>query len=191
VEKRENMKIHLLGPCGSGTSTLGRLIARKYGYTWFDSDDFYWYKTDPPYTKKREMDDRVNLLHSTLGKHDSWVLSGSVLNWGNELRNVFDIVVYLYVEQEERIRRLEKRERENYGTRIDSGNDMGEIHKALIDYSKQYETGGMDIRSRMSELEWLKEAKGEIIRLEGSLTIEEKMEIVAKEIDKGNHRATA
>jgi adenylate kinase family enzyme len=35
------MKIHLLGPSGSGTSTLGKMIADKFNFAWFDADNFY------------------------------------------------------------------------------------------------------------------------------------------------------
>jgi adenylate kinase family enzyme len=47
------MFIHLLGPSGSGTSILGKAISQRLNIPWFDSDDIFWIKTDPPYTKKR------------------------------------------------------------------------------------------------------------------------------------------
>ena len=185
------MKIHLLGPCGSGTSTVGRLIAKKYNYAWFDSDDFYWHKTNPPYTQKRTIDERINLINATLEQYDSWVLSGSMLKWGNHLRDAFDLVIYLYVDKDKRIKRLEKRERQNFGDRIDPGNDMGEIHKAFIEYSKRYEDGGMDIRSRLSENEWMKELKCKILRIESNMETEDEIELVSREIEKIDHRTTA
>ena len=66
-------------------------------------------------------------------------------------------MIYKYVEQDIRIERLLKREKQRYGNRIESGNDMYQIHKDFVEWAKRYETGEMDMRSRKSELEWMKE----------------------------------
>jgi len=50
------MKIHILGPSCSVTITLGRALSENLYIPWFDSDDIFWVKTDPPYTQKRVMD---------------------------------------------------------------------------------------------------------------------------------------
>ncbi len=57
------MKIHLLGPSCSGTTTLGKLIAKEYKIPWYDTDDIFWIKTDPPFTQKRELNERIEILH--------------------------------------------------------------------------------------------------------------------------------
>lgn len=77
AERGGGLKIYLLGPSGSGTSTLGREIADRMGIPWFDSDDFYWIATDPPFTVKREIEERKRCLKETLDGNVSWVLSGS------------------------------------------------------------------------------------------------------------------
>ncbi len=176
------MKIHLLGPCGSGTSTLGRLLAQRRGWPWFDSDDFYWQPTDPPYTRKRRPAERLALLRRSVSGLESWVLSGSMLGWGDGLRELFDLVVYLDVGPEERERRLRLRERGRFGERIGPGGDMAGIHRNLIEYSARYESGGMDIRSRLSEGEWLKGARGRVLRLEGEMSLEEELAAVSAAI---------
>ena len=35
------MKIHLLGSSGSGTSTIGKILAKKLNIHFFESDDFF------------------------------------------------------------------------------------------------------------------------------------------------------
>lgn len=50
----KNIRIHITGASGSGTTTLGKAIAKKYGIKHFDTDDFYWQKTKIPFTKKKE-----------------------------------------------------------------------------------------------------------------------------------------
>jgi adenylate kinase family enzyme len=178
------MKIHLLGPSCSGTSTLGKLIAEIYKIPWYDTDDIFWIKTDPPFTQKRETSERIKILQEILEKNSSLVLSGSAMGWGDFIKDYFDIIIYKYVEQEIRIKRLLTRETNRYGNRIDPGNDMYEIHKEFVEWNKKYETGGMEMRSRQSELSWIKDVKCKIIRLEESKTPEEELKIVSEEINK-------
>ena len=176
------MKIHLLGPSCSGTSTLGKLIAEEYKIPWYDSDDIFWIKTDPPFTHKRDINERIKLLESIFESNNSLVLSGSALKWGNSIKKLLDIVIYKYVDQNIRIERLLAREKQRYGNRINPGNDMYQIHKEFVEWAKKYETGGMDMRSRKSELEWIKDLDCKIIMLEENKTPEEELKIVLEAI---------
>ena len=172
------MKIHILGPSCSGTTTLGRSLSKNLNIPWFDSDDIFWVKTDPPFTQKREMDERIGLLKDIFEKNDSLVLSGSALKWADCIKDSLDLVIYKYVKQEIRINRLLAREEQRYGDRIKPGNDMYEIHKDFIEWNKKYETGGLEMRSRKSELEWIKDIKCKIIMLEENRSMEEELKIV-------------
>ena len=64
---------------------------------------------------------------------------------------------------------------------------MYEIHNKLVEYIKKYETGGMDIRSKKSQLYWVEGLKCKIIKLEQNLPPEEELKIVLGEIDKKNN----
>lgn len=174
------MKIHILGPSGSGTTTLGRALSDKFNIPHFDSDDFFWLSTDPPFTQKRIMEDRVSLLKNTLDAHQSWILSGSMMKWGDFLVPQLDLVIYLYVEKEIRIMRLKTRERKNFGSRIDPGNDMYENHKEFIEWASSYEDGGMDMRSRMSEEAWIGRLKCPVLRIDGEVEIGEEVGMVER-----------
>ena len=178
------MKIHLLGPSCSGTSTLGKLIADKYNIPWIDSDSIFWIKTNPPFTTKRDKNERTKMLKDYFNKNDSLVLSGSALEWGDFIKDHLDLIILKYVDQENRIKRLMAREIERYGNRIDPGNDMYEIHKEFIEWNKKYETGGMEMRSRKSELTWISDAKCKILKLENNDLPEEELKIASMEIDK-------
>lgn len=71
--------VHIYGPCGSGTSTLGREIGRRLGFRFLDTDDFFWLPTDPPYTQKRPLEERLALLEEELDKPGDVVLSGALI----------------------------------------------------------------------------------------------------------------
>ena len=55
-------RIHILGASGAGISTLGRALAERLQYAHFDTDDYFWLPTDPPYTQQRERTRREHLL---------------------------------------------------------------------------------------------------------------------------------
>ena len=93
------MKIHLLGPSCSGTSTLGKLIADKYSIPWIDSDSIFWIKTNPPFTTKRDINERTKMLKDYFNKNDSLVLSGSALEWGDFIKDHLDLIILKYVDQ--------------------------------------------------------------------------------------------
>lgn len=174
------MRIHLLGPSGSGTSTLGKALAEALGIPWFDSDSVYWEASDPPFTKKRPLEERVALLKRIDAQNDSWVLSGSMLQWGDFLRARMDLIIYLFVDRCTRIERLRKREKERFGARIEKGNDMYENHEAFIAWAESYEDGGLDTRSRKSETAWIAAAECEVLRIETEMTVREGMDIAMR-----------
>jgi adenylate kinase family enzyme len=174
------MHIHLLGPSGSGTSTLGHALAEELKIPWFDSDDIFWEKTDPPFTAKRPIEQRIARLYEIDEKNESWIISGSMLEWGDSIREKIDLIIYLYIEKEERLRRLIKRERERFGDRIEAGHDMYENHKAFIEWAGSYETGGFKMRSRKSEMAWIEKASCRIIIIEKEIPLDEEIAIVLK-----------
>ena len=76
-------RIHILGASGSGTTTLGRALAAPLQCPHFDTDDYFWVPTDPPYTPQRERTERAQLLMDDLTAQDAWVVSGSLCGWGD------------------------------------------------------------------------------------------------------------
>ncbi len=81
--------IHLFGASGSGTSTLGRAISDRYNYFFMDTDDYFWEPTDPPYTIKKAIPERLALMKRDIAEHEKVVISGSFVDWGDELIPLF------------------------------------------------------------------------------------------------------
>jgi adenylate kinase family enzyme len=104
-------RIHILGASGSGTTTLGRALAERLQYTHFDTDDYFWLPTDPPFTHQRERTERQQLLMDDLTAHDAWVVSGSLCGWGDVAIPLFELVVFLAIPHDIRMARLRQRER--------------------------------------------------------------------------------
>ena len=77
--------IYIYGASGSGTSTLGRKISEELGYKFMDTDDYFWLPTNPRYTTKRSKEERLALMKKDISENDNVVISGSLVDWGDEL----------------------------------------------------------------------------------------------------------
>lgn len=157
------MRIHILGPSGSGTSTLGRLLSERLDLPFFDSDDFFWDETEIPYSSIRPVEKRKALINQTMDAHDSWIISGASDGWGDRLLKTSDLIILLYADLQVRLERLKIREEKLFGVRILPGGDMHENHKAFLEWAGKYDTGGMEVRSRIKLESWVGRAEGKVL----------------------------
>ncbi len=174
--------IHLFGAAGSGTTTLGRFLSGKLGYHHMDTDDYFWEATDPPYTVKRPRSERLALMLRDIQAHENIIISGSLIDWGDELIPLFTLAVRMETDTALRIERLKKREREKLGPRIDPGGDMHEHHLEFLDWAASYDSGGPDMRSRASHDRWQKLLKCPLIILNGNTALEDNSDSVKRQL---------
>lgn len=179
------MRIHLLGPSGSGTTTLGRELARRLSIPHLDSDDLFWEKTDPPFSRRRLRGERESLLAQFITRSPEWIVSGSALEWGDILLEKADLMIWLHLDTRVRIQRLIAREKARFGRRIDEGNDMHQNHQEFIQWAERYDTAGMEQRSRVSEGKWLEGARGRVLELDGAEKVQVLADTVIREIGAG------
>lgn len=165
--------IHIFGASGSGTTTLGQQICDELGFVFIDIDDYFWLPTDPQYTHKRPREERISMLRDAINKASNIVISGSLVDWGDELIPLFTLAIRLETNTEVRMERLEKRERDRFGTRIDVCGDMYQNHMRFMEWAKSYDTGGLDMRSKAKHDEWQKLLKCEVMTLDGTNLLED------------------
>ena len=175
-------RIHILGASGSGTTTLGRALAACLQCPHFDTDDYFWVLTDPPYTHQRARTERQQLLMDDLTAQDAWVVSGSLCGWGDVAIPRFELVVFLAIPHDIRMARLRRREHERFGDRVLPGGDMYEVSQAFLTWAASYDEGGLDIRSRQLHDQWLSTFPCPIICFEGAYTLEEQLAVLMVEI---------
>ncbi len=144
-----------------------------------DTDDFFWLPTDPPYKVQCLPEDRrARLLFQCTGQPRG-VLAGSVLEWGPEVEDAFDLIVFLRVPTEVRLARLRKRDLERFGR----------INTSFLAWAAQYELGVLKGRSLPKHLSWLAQRNCDVLRLSGCYTVEQYVDLVhAKLIDTGHQR---
>ena len=136
------------------------------GWEFFDSDDFIWVPTDPPYREMRAHAERNRMLLQTVRLDKDWVLSGSVTGWiDGQIANAFDLIVFLTLPKELRLARLRARELHN----------LGRVDPAFIEWAGNYDDGDATIRSRVGHENWMERQKTSVLRLEGDLTNDERL----------------
>ena len=165
--------VHIFGAAGSGTTTLGAALSARHGHRHFDSDDFYWVPTDPPYQQSRPRSERYILLAKALAEADSWVVSGSLCGWGDPILSQFDLVVFLLVPVEERMAGLRAREITRYGHEaIAPGGRLHKAHVEFLEWAQRYDDGGLNMRSRALHEWWIQKLPLPVLRLDGTKRVE-------------------
>ncbi len=150
--------IHIFGASGSGTTTLGRALAADMGLVHMDTDDYYWLPTDPKFTTKRPIEERLRLMNADIdAAKKGVVISGSLTGWGDPLIPQFTHVVRLTTPTEVRIERLRQREYAYFGERIHEGGDMYTNHLTFLDWAAQYDTGDVTMRSKACHDQWMQQ----------------------------------
>jgi adenylate kinase family enzyme len=161
------MRLHLLGASGTGTTTLSAALASELEIKHLDSDDYFWLPDKPRFSKVRNLEERIRLLDRDTSFESSWVLSGSMIGWGDFLIQRLDAVVFLQLEPEERMRRLVLRERQRYGESIFliSHPDHAR-HQAFLDWAQRYDTAGLEQRSLVSHKAWIRQLECPVLELD-------------------------
>ena len=176
--------IHVFGASGAGTTTISQIVSKQSGYMHFDSDNYFWLPTANPFTVERERDECLKMMTEDLSENDKWVLSGSIANWGNILIPYFDLVVFVYVPSEIRLKRLKKREHERYGDEILYGGSRYKESLEFLDWAASYDEGTKNGRSLAKHEEWLKNiscTKLKIINIDLDMSIETVLQAISSE----------
>jgi len=168
-----NKRIHIFGASGSGTTTLGKSLAERFSIPHMDTDDYFWEKTDIPHTSIRKLEQRTELLRTDLEKYPEWVLSGSLCGWGDFAVPLFTFAVFLWIPQELRLSRLRERELERFGPEaLEPGGWFYENHTGFMEWAAQYDSAGIEMRSRALHEEWMKKLLCRLVRFEQSLSVD-------------------
>ena len=156
------MRILVTGASGAGQTTLACALANRLGCAAFDSDDFFWVPTNPPYREKRTGIERHDSLVSALRQQSRFVLSGSIVGWGQELETSFDLIVFLYVPPDIRMSRIRKREIARFG----------KIDPEFEEWANKYDDPAAVVRSLVSHERWLSQQCCTVLEIFGVDTTE-------------------
>lgn len=167
-------RVHVLGASGSGTTTLARALADHWAVPHSDADDYFWLPTTPPFREKRPESARVALMREMFVPRDAWVLSGSMLGWGEDIVRECDVVVFLTLDPVERLRRLEARE-----VHRRAGADFDEAAwQRFVEWARGYDDPEFEGRSRATHEAWLRQLSQPVLRLDSAQSREKLLDEV-------------
>ena len=169
------MKIIVFGASGSGTTTLGKSLAHRLQWAFFDADDFYWAPTDPPFQQKIPLAERHQQLRLAVERVPNAVVSGSLVSWGDYWNRAFDLGVFLRLPNALRMSRLRQRERERYGTALQTDADLKTQSDAFLDWAAQYDDPAFEGRSLRQHIAWMSKLGCKVVELNGDLTNAERV----------------
>jgi len=173
------MRIHLFGASGTGVTTLGQSLAAKLNIDYFDSDDYFWIQTNPPFSHKRNREERNSLLLTDLNSVESWILGGSILYWDDNLLSDCDLIVFLYVSKDTRLDRLKKRELERWGDLINKDPAMQKKSDDFIAWAADYDDNtGIATRTLEAHRLWLDKINKPVLEIAGDLTNPQRIDII-------------
>lgn len=177
------MRINIFGASGSGVSTTGQYLAKKLKLQYFDSDDYFWKKTEPPFLYRQDPKDRNEKIKSDLEDLENWVLGGSIFQWGDNVFPPFNLVVFLYIPQEIRIDRLKKREFEKYGNSIIADQKRKQQFDTFIAWATDYDNcTGLANRNIKAHENWLQSITFPTLKIIGDLTVDQRVRLIIERL---------
>lgn len=118
--------IIITGLNGCGKSTVCKLLAEKLNYYSMDVEDYYFIKSDIPYSEFHTHEQTENLLLDDIKKHNHFVLATVNCDWGEEISSMCKLAVVLKAPIDIRMERIKNREYEKFGDRVLKGGDLYE-----------------------------------------------------------------
>lgn len=157
---------------GAGKSTLGRALAEKLNYHFIDNENLYFPKKDPNYlfASPRTREEVEKELLKEIISHENFVFASVKGDYGEEVLPFFQYAIVIDVPKEIRMKRVRERSFEKFGERMQPGGDL---------YEREERFFAM-VNSRPEDYveEWIHSVKCQIIRVDGTKSIEENLEFI-------------
>ena len=158
--------IIIFGSAGAGKTTLGKMVALRLNYPYFDIDDYIWRKdTKVPFQVMYSREERAGRLWEAISGHEHFVMAGSMDSFNAPFVPLFDLAVHISAAPEIRAARIHQRELAMFGDRILEGGDMYEEHRRFLDSASRYDTDGSPCLK--THLEWAKTLPCKVLYLNG------------------------
>ena len=127
--------IIIFGANGSGKTTLGRELARILSFRHIDIEDYYFKKSDIPYSVVRPRDEYLDLMLADIYKHRTFVISAVTGDFGDIIPQFYELAVHLSAPHNLRMERIRQRTYDQHGKRVLKGGDMHEQTLQFLDFA--------------------------------------------------------
>src|SRR5262245_44972316 len=110
---------------------LGWALSERFGSSSLDADDYYWMLTDSLYKEKCDLVVWCQLILDDHWRVSSALVGGCVRNWGGELEGLFSLIVFLTLDAEICVAKLQEREMGR----------VGPVHEEFLEGVVEYDIG--------------------------------------------------
>lgn len=178
------MKLHIFGASGSGITTLGKALSLQMGIPYLDSDNFFWEPSSPSFTKRQNPIGRNEMVQKAFQNSESWVLGGSIINWGENVFPEFDLIVFLWLPPAIRLNRLKQRELERYGDIIFKNPERNALFNEFMAWAADYDHAtGLANRTLQAHEAWLEKQSSVILEMRGDYSLEQKLAMINQRLE--------
>ncbi len=162
--------ICVCGLNGSGKTTLAGALAKELNFKHMDIEQYYFISTDNPYSSSRTREEVERLLLEDINKNHCFIFSAVNGDMMPEINDNYNLVVYLDVPLDMRMKRIRQRAIDKFGDRVLPGGDMYEQEESFFEYAEK--------RTPEKIEKWLKTLSCRVIRLDGTKPIQENVELI-------------
>lgn len=168
--------IIVCGLNGTGKSTLGKALAEKLHFHFIDNEDLYFPKIDPAYiyAVPRTREEVEKHLLNEIEKHKNFVFASVKGDYGETIYPFFQYAVLIDVPKDVRMKRVKNRSFQKFGNRMLLGGDLYEQEERFFDL--------VNSRAENTVEKWIQSLSCPIIRIDGTKSIEENVNLVMEQI---------
>ena len=174
------MGILICGLNGTGKSTLGRMLADRMRYEFIDNEDLYFPKTDPLYmfSSPRSEEEVIQLLEERISDNNRCIFASVRGNHGFRLIASLDRIILIEVPKQIRSQRVRDRSYQKFGDRILPGGDLYDRENKWFSLT--------EARPETYVTDWLETINCPLIRIDGTLPVEENVDYLVSVLPEGN-----
>lgn len=165
--------ILITGLNGCGKSTVCKILADRLNYYSMDVEDYYFIKSDTPYSKFHTLEQTKQLMLKDIQKHGDFVLATVNCDWGEEISSMCKLAVLLSAPLDLRMKRIKNREYDKFGNRVLEGGDLYASQQKF--HNKVLARGDEHM---VKQIQFI---KCPIIEVDATLPIENVVKIILKE----------
>ncbi len=162
--------ICICGLNGSGKTTLAGMLAKELNFQHVDVEHYYFVSADIPYSSPRTREEVERLLLEDIKQNPCFVFSAVNGNMTEEIDEYYNIVIYLDVPRDIRMKRIRQRAIDKFGDRVLPGGDMYEQEEQFFAYAEKRTPDKIE--------NWLKTLQCKVVRLDGTKPIHENIRII-------------
>ena len=168
-------RINICGLNGSGKTTLGAKLAEILNYKHKDIEDYYFNNNDNyKYSSSLTKAEVTQMLEQDFEMYDNIILTSCKGDYGN-LSNKYDLVIFIRLDRESRMKRVKERSYKQFGDRILENGDLFDKENEF--FSKVYKRREDDI------IQWYEKLTCNKMEIDGIKPVDENVRLILNKLN--------